>query len=78
MILAVESDAEGRKALDGADETLAGSYPHLDDTQRDQLSKHFLGYVTWRGIVHEFGLPESCLIERVSASPTPGESASPR
>jgi hypothetical protein len=64
VMLAVEGDGEGRAALRDADSMLAGSYPHIPDEAAD-LSRHLIGFVTWRGMVREFGLPESCLIERL-------------
>ena len=66
VMLAVESDADGQGALDGAAKTLEGSYPHLDAAAREKLSRHLLGFVTWRAAVSEFELPESCLVERIA------------
>jgi hypothetical protein len=69
VLLAVEGAGEGESALEAAASGLAGSYPHLSKEEAADLARHLLGYVTWRGIVEEFGLPESCLIERTSNSP---------
>ena len=65
VILAVENEPDGLNALDQATLTLAGSYPHLDAASREELSRGLLGFVTWRGVVSEFGLDESCLVEGV-------------
>jgi hypothetical protein len=73
VILAVETDVDGRVALEQAATTLVASYPHLDDSSCEELSRHLLGYVTWPAIVREFGLPETCLIDRVAPSGEIGE-----
>ena len=65
VILAVESDADGRAALVGAEASLVTSYPHLGEGERTELALHFLGFVTWPAIVARFGLPPECLIESV-------------
>lgn len=65
VIVAVEDVEHGREALRVADSTLAGSFPHLSADERQPLSKHLLGYVTWSGIVRELGLAKGCLIDRV-------------
>lgn len=65
VILAVEREADGQAALEVAEATLEGSYPHLEPNRRRELSEAFLGYVTWPQIVKEFELPAACLIERL-------------
>lgn len=63
VILAVETEGDGVAALVEAAASLLGSYPHLEEPDREQLSMHLLGFVTWRQMVDEFGLPEECLVE---------------
>jgi hypothetical protein len=79
VVLAVENSAEGEDALKKADRSMAGSYPHLDDPARRELSKHFLGFVTWSQVVREFDLPPECLIDTVPLlNPRPVARRSPR
>lgn len=63
VILAVETEEDGSAALADAAASLSGSYPHLEGPDREQLSQRLLGFVTWRQMVDEFGLPEKCLVE---------------
>lgn len=68
VILAVETDGDGQKALREADRSVEKSYPHLPPQRREELSRHLLGFVTWSSIVSEFGLPASCLIATMGAT----------
>ena len=63
VILAVETPEDGRTALTKAAADLRDSYPHLDEPDREFLAQHLLGFVTWRQVVDEFGLPRECLVE---------------
>ena len=63
MILAVETEGDGTAALVEAAALLRGSCPHLEEREREELSRHLLGFVTWRQMVDAFGLPEKCLVE---------------
>ena len=63
VILAVETEGDGTAALAAAAGSLKGSCPHLEEPDREQLSQHLLGFVTWRQMVDEFGLPGECLVE---------------
>ena len=63
VILAVETEGDGTAALAAAAASLRGSYPHLEEPDREQLFQHLLGFVTWRKMVDEFGLPGECLVE---------------
>jgi hypothetical protein len=65
VILAVEREADGAKIVAGADDLLVDSYPHLDALTRQELSSHFLGFVTWPEIVREFKLPPEVLLDTV-------------
>jgi predicted RNase H-like nuclease len=66
VILAVEHEEDGKRALDVAAATLDRSYPHLPD-DRAELSRHLLGFVTWATVVQAFSLPDSCLPANVDA-----------
>lgn len=63
VILAVETEEDGSAALADAAASLSGSYPHMEEQDREQLSQRLLGFVTWRQMVDEFRLPEKCLVE---------------
>ena len=63
VIVAVESTAEGEKAIREALTGLESSYPHLDNDQRGELARHLLGSVVWRDLVMRFELPEAVLRE---------------
>ena len=67
VILAVETERDGTAALAAAAASLSGSYPHLGELDRERLSQHLLGFVTWRQMVDEFGLPRECLVESLPA-----------
>ena len=64
-ILGVEEEADGVTTLHQADQSLERSYPHLAKVQRLELSRHFLGFVTWQAVVRRFALPATCLAETV-------------
>jgi hypothetical protein len=63
VILAVETEADGRKGLQDAEATRDGSYPHLSEGERARLDRHLLGFVVWSELVDHFGLPRSVLRE---------------
>lgn len=65
VILAVESEADGTTALANAASSLDGSYPHLTNEQRAELSRHLVGFVTWPEVVTRFGLARETLIDRL-------------
>jgi hypothetical protein len=66
VILAVETETAGREALIAAEQTLPLSLPHRVDGEA-QLSRHFVGFVTWEQIREEFDLPPSCLVDEYRA-----------
>lgn len=66
VILAVESETDGRSALDTAAVSMRPSYPHLSPEQQNQLGRHLLGFVTWSDVVARFDLPPTCLLETPS------------
>jgi hypothetical protein len=71
VILAVENHADGIAALTHAAGSLDASYPHLDDQDRTELSRHLLGFVTWPEVVSTFELPPECLIDRLPETNAP-------
>lgn len=73
IIVAVESEADGRRALADAAESRDGSYPHLTQDQREALDRHLLGFVVWEEIVSRFSLPREVLLETLEPG---GEAAS--
>ena len=77
VILAVESETDGTTALADAAQSLEKSYPHLDAPQRDELSRHLIGFVTWPEVVAKFGLPRECLLDRVQKKPPSSSSVVP-
>jgi hypothetical protein len=66
VILAVESEAEGTAALAASAASLAGSYPHLDAGQREDLARHLIGFVTWAEVATRFALSPECVPAMVS------------
>ncbi len=61
VLLAVEHEAHGIDASSAAAAALDGSLPHIAPDERRALSRHFLGFVTWKAIVERFALPAACL-----------------
>ncbi|MHB9145727.1 MAG: WYL domain-containing protein [Symbiobacteriia bacterium] len=59
-----EEEANGpdsaARALNNAEvaepQTVATSYPHLDQAEREALLEHYLGVTTWQAISRKFGL----------------------
>jgi hypothetical protein len=69
VIVAVESEAEGRKALAHAATTRDASYPHLKQAHRQWLDRYLLGFIVWSEVVTRFGLPQSMLKETSDPQP---------
>jgi hypothetical protein len=56
VIVAAQNEADGVAALAAAERSCAGSYPHLAADDRDELSRHLLGFVTWPEILKRFAI----------------------
>ena len=61
VIVAVETEADGNRALQDAAQSLILGLPHLTPEQQMSLNSHLLGFVTWSNLVRRFGLPATCL-----------------
>jgi hypothetical protein len=61
LLVAVEDGEE--EIVRAAAQTMDRSLPHLSAAACDELSRHFLGAVTWAQIVTEFDLPTRLLRE---------------
>jgi hypothetical protein len=69
VVVGVETDADGRRALADAATTRDRSYPHLTQKQRAALDRHLLGFVVWSEVVDRFGLPRDVLRETTDPVP---------
>lgn len=69
VIVGVESEADGRKALAQAAATRDRGYPHLKLGHRGWLDRYLLGFVVWSDVVAQFDLSPSVLKETRDLQP---------